>query len=159
MNVPIEERIAIQELANLYPLYCDTRQYDKLCALFTEVCIFDEVSVGAPLSTSRAQMREEFRRTEGRLGPLIHICTNHVISGFSGSAASGTCHVLAEGLFIIDGAQEPFRIFGYYDDRYIKTEGRWYFNSRTLKLLVPSQGAPTAGGITYDVSADHFKLR
>lgn len=158
-TIPIEERIAIQELVNLYPLYCDTHQFEKLFNLFTEECIFDETSVGATRVTTRAAMRELFQRAPGRLGPLMHSCTNHIISSFSDGAAGGACHVVAEGIYNIEGQQKPFRIFGYYDDRYVKVDGRWYFKSRTLKLLVPSQGAPTVGGIIYDVTAEIFAIR
>ena len=159
VTIPLEERLALQELVQLYPLYCDTHQFDKTCDLFTEDCVFDETSVGATRATSRAAMRELFREAIGRIGPFMHICSDHIISAFSGSAASGTCHVLAEGINYVDGTEKPFRIFGYYDDRYAKVDGRWYFKSRTLKLLVPSQGAPTVGGIKYDLTAEHFAIR
>jgi hypothetical protein len=90
---------------------------------------------------------------------MMHICTNHIISEFTGDTASGTCHVVAEGIFITGGKETPFRIFGYYDDRYVKISGRWYFKERTLRLLVPTQGGPTVGGIKYDTGAKHFKIR
>ncbi len=153
VTVPIDERFAIQELVHLYAWYCDTRQYERLCDLFTDECVFDESSVGGSRVTTQASLRGIFRQAADKLGPLIHICGNQLINGFSAGVASGTCHVLAEGLFNIDGAQQPFRIFGYYDDHYEKLGGRWHFKSRVLKLLVPSQGAPTLGGITYDIAA------
>lgn len=159
VNIPIEERIAIQELVQLYPLYCDTHQFEKLFALFREECVFDESSVGGTRVTTRDAMREVFRQAADRLGPMMHSCTNHIIGSYSEGAASGTCHVLAEGIFNISGEKKPFRIFGYYDDHYTKVGARWYFKSRVLKLLVPSQGAPTVGGITYDVTSDVFAIR
>ena len=101
--VPIDERFAIQELVHLYALYCDRHQFERLCDLFTDECVFDESSVGGTPVTSQAALRGIFRRAADKLGPLIHICANHLISGFSGSAASGTCHVVAEGIFNTDG--------------------------------------------------------
>lgn len=156
--VPIEERLAIEELARLYPLFCDTHQFEKLFELFTDECLFDETSVGAPLATSRSAIRDLFRKAYP-IGPMIHICTDHIISAYSGDTASGTCHVVAEGIKYLNSEEYPFRIFGYYDDRYAKVDGRWYFAARVLKLLVPSQGKPTVGGIRYDLAADHFALR
>jgi hypothetical protein len=158
--VPIEERLAIQELVALYPVFCDTHQFEKMFALFTEDCVFDETSVGARLATGKAELIEIIREAAAMMGPLMHSCSNHVISEYSGDEASGMCHVLAEGIFHLEGRQEPFRIFGYYDDRYAKRDGRWYFQARTLRLLVPSQGAAGGkGAITYDVGAPHFSIR
>lgn len=159
LTVPVEERIAIEELTRLYGLYCDTRHFEKLAQLFMSECVYDESVVGGTPVSSRADLLELFRRASDRLGPMIHICTNQIISAFSGRAASGLCHVLAEGLFNAGGEQKPFRIFGCYDDRYSKEGDRWYFKSRVLKLLVPSQGAPTLGGITYDAVAAHLSIR
>lgn len=155
-TVPVEERVAIEELTRLYGLFCDTRHFEKLAHLFTNECVYDESVVGGTPVTSRAELLQLFRNASSRLGPMIHICTNQVISAFSGRAASGLCHVLAEGLFNVGAEQKPFRIFGCYDDRYSKEGDRWYFKSRVLRLLVPSQGAPTLGGITYDAMAAHL---
>ena len=150
-TIPVDERFAIQELTYLYAFYCDTRGYEKLAQLFADECLYDEAVVGGAPAKSRAEVHQLFINASQRLGPMIHICSNLLISEFSGSAASGICYVLAEGLFNIDGAQESFRIFGYYEDGYAKeADNHWYFKSRVLKLLVPSQGAPTVGGITYD---------
>jgi hypothetical protein len=94
------------------------------------------------------------------LATVMHTCTNHVISAYSGHAASGMCYVLAEGTFKIDGQLKPFRILGYYSDEYVKQNGRWYFKAREIKLLVPSQGAaPPVSNITYDYSDKHFAIR
>jgi hypothetical protein len=158
--VPIEDRLAIQELVNAYPLYCDTHQFDKTCDLFTEDCIFDETAVGARLVNSRDDMKAIFREAGDRLGPFMHICTNHVISEFSGNTAAGMCHVVAEGVFNIDGEGKPFRLFGYYDDKYEKVNGQWYYKARALRLLVPSQGSGSnAGGIDYKSAAKHYGFR
>src|SRR6185437_7087888 len=156
LTVPPEERVAIEELTRLYALYCDTRHFERLSQLFTSECVYDESVVGGTPVSSRADLLHLFRRAADRLGPMIHICTNQIISSFSGRAASGLCHVLAEGLFNLGDEQKPFRIFGCYDDRYSKEGARWYFKSRVLRLLVPSQGAPTLGGITYDALAAHL---
>jgi hypothetical protein len=153
--LPIEERIAIQELAHLYALYCDTRHFERLADLFAQECLYDEAVVGGRPAKSRDEVLALFRAASAKLGPMIHICTNHIISAFSGDCASGLCHVLAEGIFNIEGGQQPFRIFGYYDDQYTKVGGRWRFKSRVLRLLVPSQGAPTLDDLTHDVIFQH----
>lgn len=153
LELPIEDRFAIEELVKLYPLFCDTHQYEKVSELFADECIFDETSVGGHRVGSRAELLRLFQEISPRLGPFMHICTNHIISEFSGDSARGLCHVLAEGMFIRDGATPPFRIFGCYEDAYVRVEDTWLFSSRTLKLLVPSQGAAvTVGGISYDLT-------
>jgi hypothetical protein len=159
VTVPVEERFAIQELSALYSLYCDTRQPEKTAQLFTEICNYDESAVGLKPATSRADVQKILQKSLKFVGPTKHICPAAVISAFTGATARGVCYVLAEGLISIDGAEAPFRIRGYYDDRYEKTDGRWYFTSRVLRLLVPSIGVPTHGGITYDTHATHFAIR
>lgn len=151
--------MAIQELTRVYALYCDTRHFQKVAELFTNECFYDESVVGGTPVGTRAEVLQLFLNASKRLGPMMHICTNQIISEFSGCAASGLCYVLAEGIFNTEDKKTPFRIFGYYDDRYSKENDRWYFNSRVLKLLVPSQGAPTLGGIRYDTVATHFSVR
>ncbi len=159
LSIPVEERLAIQELVALYAIFCDTHRFPKLVDLFVEDCDFDETSVGAPRATSKAVMAEMFRRAESRLGPVMHNCTSHVISEYDGNTAAGMCHVFAEGAYVMDG-YKPFRIFGYYDDRYEKqADGRWYFKSRVLRTLIPSQGAVAAGAISYEQDAPHFRIR
>ena len=154
-GVPLEERVAIEELAHLYALYCDTRHFEELADLFAEECMYDEASVGGRPARSRVEVRELFRVAAARLGPMIHICSNHIISGFSGEAANGQCYVLAEGFFNTENGPQAFRIFGYYDDQYIKSRGRWHFKSRVLRLLVPSQGAPTLDDMQHAVPVRH----
>jgi hypothetical protein len=59
VDIPIEDRIAIQELTSLYAIYCDTHQLEKYYALFTEECLFDEVIVGGRRVHSRAELRKD----------------------------------------------------------------------------------------------------
>jgi len=155
----MDERVAIQELTRLYALYCDTHAYQNVASLFTNDCVYDEAVVGGRPVKTRSEVLQLFLDASKKLGPMMHICTNQIITEFSGRTASGLCYVLAEGIFYMDGTEKPFRIFGYYDDRYSKEGDRWYFKSRVLRLLVPSQGAPTFGGISYDTAATHFTVR
>jgi hypothetical protein len=145
--LPIEERVAIQDLVHLYALYCDTRNFQGVADLFAQECLYDESVVGGHPVKSRDEVLAVFRAVAARLGPTMHVCTNLIVSAFSGDSASGHCHVLAEGFFNTDNGQQPFRIFGYYDDRYAKVDGHWRFKSRVLRLLVPSEGAPTLDDI------------
>jgi hypothetical protein len=153
--VPIAERIAIQELAQLYVFYCDTRDFARLAGLFAQECLYDESVVGGRLAHSREDVLALFGESAAKLGPMIHICTNHIISASGVDCASGFCHVLAEGIFNIAGGQQPFRIFGYYQDEYAKMDGRWLFKSRVLRLLLPSQGAPTLDDLTHHATLQH----
>ncbi len=159
VTVPIEERIAIQELTNLYALYCDTRCYDKVAALFMDECVYDESCLGLERVTTKAALLKLLYKASETLGPLVHFCPNHIISEFSSTSASGLCYVLAEGLYKVDGKESAFRIFGYYDDKYAKQDGQWYLKSRILRLLAPTIGGLTIGGITYDTGAPHFAMR
>lgn len=136
-NVPVEDRLEIQELVARYAFFCDTKQYAGVDALFAEDGIFDESILGMPVVQGRAAIRELFVQTGMTVDFLIHLNCNHQISEFTGTTARGTAHLHAEGS--LNGGN-AFRILGYYDDDYVKTGDRWLIRHRKLVAIAPLAG-------------------
>ena len=87
---------------------------------------------GKPIGGHEA-LREGYERmlAAGELQPFVH---NHVIE-LNGDEASGTVYLdlrATMGGTAMIGS-------GYYDDRYVREQGRWRFKSRvlTLRFFVP----------------------
>lgn len=152
--VPIEERLALQDITYRYCLYCDTRQIEKQAALFTEDGVLDESCVGmAPVKGPAGIIAFSETKAARSVTHMVHYVTNHVISEYDGTNASGLCYVHYIGT-LKNGAQ--IQIYGYYDDRYRKVNGEWRIASRVLKQLIAPSGMPLLGEITYDTEAKHF---
>jgi hypothetical protein len=156
LNMPLEDRLAIMELSSLYAMCCDTHEFSKMAELFTDDCIYDESCVGVERVENKAELLRVFEVFAEQLGPVVHTSSNHIISQYSGSLARGICYVWAEGYFSEALGGGVLRTAGYYDDVYVKHGGQWYFKERVLRCLVPSVGATTIGGITYDAQRKHL---
>ena len=136
-NIPVEDRLGIQELAARYAFRCDTARYDEVGELFAEDGAWDETVVGLPLCEGREAIHEFFSSmAQADLEWMIHVCGSHELTGFEGDSARGTVHLLCEGLF--NG--NLVRILGYYADEYAKVDGNWVFSHRKLVEIAPSTG-------------------
>lgn len=134
--VPIDDRLAIQDLVARYSYYCDTQQYQECAGLFAEDGQFDETVLGLPFGDGRAALDTTFRGMEGLIDYLIHLTSNHRISDFDGDRATGTVHVHVLGSYLGTDLQ----VLGYYTDDYVKQHGGWLFARRQLVEIAPSVG-------------------
>jgi SnoaL-like domain len=136
MAVPVDVRLDIQELTNLYALYVDTRQSAKVVDLFVEDGVMDEVQIGLPRASGRDQLRAYFFESPKEVTHMIHYICNHVISDYQDDEAKGVCFFLCEAR-LVNG--KHIRIQGYYDDRYVRHDGRWRFRSRRVVPVLPPE--------------------
>jgi hypothetical protein len=95
-------------------------------------------SIGIVLGAPRCEGRDAVHGLFHSLGDaeipwVVHIITNERISSGDGTTAKGTCHLHARGW--VNGNQ--LDVIGYYDDRYVKVDGRWLFANRTLVAFTP----------------------
>lgn len=133
IEMPVEERLAIQELTHKYSMFCDTFQLEKLMDLFTDDAVFDESPFGASVCTGKAELREYFSRGFEGLW-LAHYISNGLINEYSGDEARGTCFVHAE--VRLRSNNKPWQLHGYYDDHYVKIDGQWRFKNRVVIPLI-----------------------
>lgn len=136
-DITVEDRLLIQELSAQYAFRVDTRRYADAPELFAEDGIWDETVLGIPRCESREQIAAFFPlMSETDLEFMIHINANHQILEFDGESARGTVHLHVAGR--MNG--KDMTIYGYYDDTYIKRDGRWLFQSRHLVAITAPLG-------------------
>lgn len=157
--IPLEDRLAIMELVNFYAVCCDTRLYDRLAGLFVDDCVYDESCVGLERVEGKAALLHTIDRIEAELGPVMHTCSNHIISYYDGATAKGLCYVLAEGHLSGAFGGAYLKTAGYYDDVYVRERGQWFFKERTLHCLVPPVGASVPVDIVYGAQVKHLLAR
>ena len=136
-TIPMEERVAIEDLTYFYALYVDTRQLDLVVELFADDGVFDETRSGLPeVVRGSLELAQYYRESMVPIEGIVHYISNHLISEYSVDQARGTCYVFCEAR-LKDGS--PVRVFGYYDDDYVKIDGKWRFQSRVVVPLLPSE--------------------
>jgi hypothetical protein len=141
-SIPVEDRLAIQEVGARYAVNCDTKRYSDMSELFAPDGTWDETVIGLPLCEGRAAVHEFFCGPGPTAVEFIHHTTsNHLINEFDGETARGTTHLYAEGRCF----GNVIRVFGYYADDYIKIDGRWLFQHRQLVEIAPSSGFAVSG--------------
>jgi ketosteroid isomerase-like protein len=143
MKIPVEDRLEIQELTHCYAHYCDTRKIDLLLEHFADDAVVDETEIGLPRAQGRAALRGYFTEGAKPLSHMMHLIGNHLISSYDGDTASGQASFLAVARVAQDGSR--VQIFGYYDDKYVKRNGRWLFQSRyVVSMMPPEMGSMVA---------------
>lgn len=136
-SIPIDERLAIQDLTHLYALYADTKRFDEVVELFADDGVFDETKSGLPeVLRGKTALAQYYREANAPIESIAHYISNHLISEYSTDRAKGTCYVYCEAR-LKDGS--PVRLSGYYDDDYVKIDGKWRFQSRMVLPLLPSE--------------------
>lgn len=126
------DREEIRTLPNRY-CHCVWREdIEGLVDLFSLDGAFEEPSLGRV--EGKSKLLEVYRRALNALTPkpFIH---NHVILTLKGELATGACYVELRAKSK-DGGERY--IAGYYDDEYVKENGRWKFRSRKVTLLSPA---------------------
>lgn len=152
-KIPVEDRIELKELVDLYCYYADMKQFDKWVLLFTEDCIFDETSIGVELLNGRKQIAEWTKGPAiGAVECFIHYITNHIITGYAGDTAKGISYTLCCGK--VGGSD--MSIYGYYDDEYTRVDGAWLISKRTLSQMVPASIKSSNGVVSYSGGVKHF---
>jgi hypothetical protein len=128
------DREAIRALPNLYCHHVWRNDVEALVGLFAEDGVFDEPNLGRIVG--RDALREVYRRALGALSPKPYI-HNHVVTLEGRDRASGACYLDLR----VPSRPEAGPIAGYYDDRYVKENGRWLFAERKVTLLTELKGA------------------
>ena len=123
MNISIEDKIALHELAGRYGDIIDDRNWSALDTVFTEDAIFEVVDL---VKMEGLAGIKHFMENEGR-HPLAHLITNiHV------REEPGRVTLLCRGIFPIPGNEGPGnRVFyGSYYDEVARTPAGWRITHR-----------------------------
>jgi ketosteroid isomerase-like protein len=127
----LSDREAIRELAHRYAHCVWQKEIAAAVDLFADD---GEMDTGdRPVIRGRKALLESYRQMLGAADfhPFVH---NHLIS-VRGDEATGTCYLDLRAT--IDG--ESMIGSGYYQDEYVRVEGKWKFRRRELTMchLVP----------------------
>ncbi len=129
----IEDRLAIRELTSRYAYYVDTFQNDKLMELWTEDAVFDESRVGTGLHVGARAILAFFDELKKTVTHQAHITANQLIEELHESSAKGIVFSIVEAVTLAGN----MRAVVYYSDEYVKSGGRWCFQSRVIHPLMP----------------------
>jgi 3-phenylpropionate/cinnamic acid dioxygenase small subunit len=132
----MEDRLAIIEVMNNYATGLDARDWDLWRTVFTDEAIFDLSSWNQqpprPLDSDRVVRGQA--RVFAELKTTQHFLTNHRIT-IEDSQARGIAHMRAEHwLLEDDGSTSRYTMFGYYDDKFQRTEQGWKMSEMQLNV-------------------------
>lgn len=123
----------IRRLTADYAWAIDNFQLDDLVALFAEDAVFDMRAFGAPAAAEgKAAVREGFAALIEGLRGCVHMMMNHRID-VTGDTAEGTAYCHA---FMTTAAGEKAENLVLYQDRYVREDSGWKFQSRVIQHLM-----------------------
>ena len=122
----IEDRQAITELLSEYGLYIDLQRFDEWDDLFT-----DDAIVEAP-GLDPMRTRAERRALAEGAPTGLHMAAPPVLHP---GASADTVH--GEQSFMWRNALNTKFLPGWYEDEYVRREGRWYIARRVIRYVRP----------------------
>ncbi len=122
-----QDRLEIIELMNCYATGLDARDWLLWRSVFTDEPIFDLSSWNQV--PARSLVADKVVRSQARMFAELtvtqHFLTNHRIT-INGDTARCLAHMRAEHwLRNEDGTESRYTMFGYYDDKFVRTADGW----------------------------------
>lgn len=139
MNIAIEDRFAIQDLVQRYAFCIDSYRIDEVMTLFVDDLVFDETRIGGAVARSKPELRKAYDNAVELLY-MAHVSSPALIESCDGARARGIAPYQAVVRLKKTGA--PWQVNAYYQDEYVKHDGRWRFQSRTVIPFIPPDPFP-----------------
>ncbi|MBI1179372.1 MAG: hypothetical protein GC201_02365 [Alphaproteobacteria bacterium] len=147
MTEPLETRIrrledieAIKQLKGRYGQACDDNHNpDKVAALFVPDGLWEGRNTGVH-AKGHAAIKDYIGgvRASGRMRNSAHMFMNPIIT-VNGDEATGEWRfIMAYTGKVPGGTLQYHRIIGFYDEEYVRVDGRWMF--RRLSVTVEENG-------------------
>jgi hypothetical protein len=124
---PMDDKLAIQELHQLYAWAIDSRNPDLFNEVFTPEAVIDITPFGV---FDRDSFRENSRANTQRFDATMHFCGPAVIR-VDGDRAMSRCYFMAQHAINQLRPEPLIMIGGTYDDQLVRKEGRWWIAHRT----------------------------
>lgn len=138
IEMPVEDRIAVEELTYRYAFHSDTKDWNAVIDLFTDDCILDEEVIGLPIMKGKEAITGYYiGGAVDMMDYFIHYVTNHRMTEYSGDRARCLSHVYCVGK-IKDGPS--ITVLGYMNDECAKIDGVWLIKHRRLEVFTPPIG-------------------
>ena len=128
MSTLLEEKEAIRELLSSYCIHTDRKNAEARAALFADDAVWDAGKFGR--YEGKQALRAYMDKSASGGTKFRHFTVNEMIT-VAGDTASALSYVLVLKLKD-DGAPELFSA-RFYEDRLVKSGGRWLFKSRVIQ--------------------------
>jgi hypothetical protein len=136
-----EDVVAIEQLLHRYCFFVDGGTPDEVASLFHYTATLNPVYSGEPACQGRRAVREWYvaydRNFRTTVDHLRHCVTNPLVE-VRGNEATARCYMTADAIIKKTGI--PTTWLGYYVDRLIKEDGRWYFKERAIHVTYLLEG-------------------
>ena len=135
IDCPVEDRLAIQDLAVTYAYAVDAiGDSDGVANLFTEDGVYDVSGFGLGEFAGRAAIRGFFDGAFAAMASNAHLLSNFRLIGFSGDTATAEAYMHAYSLGK-DGKLLDLKALYRFD--VARTLGGWKIARFTMRLLIP----------------------
>jgi hypothetical protein len=130
----IADRIEIIELTARHAFLLDSRNLDTIMDLWSDNDpVFDQENLGLTKYIGKEAIYDYLEADAvGKLDATCHLMSNHIIENITADTATGCHTVLMKGEVKGGG---PCEATVYYDDRYVREDGRWKLASRKVTPL------------------------
>ena len=134
----LESIEAIKRLKARYCTHCDDDYApDAIASLFAEDAVW-QASEGFGEHRGREAIRSFFAGVSGRITFAAHLVLNPVVE-VDGDRGTGAWRLIMPCTVVEDGAPEARWMVGEYDDRFVRQDGVWLFQSLnvTINIFAP----------------------
>jgi ketosteroid isomerase-like protein len=138
-NVPIEDRLAINDLMIAYCTAVDgLSDVEAVCAVFTEDAVFDLSGIGLPKMEGHAGIRDFFSGVFADMSHHAHYLTNFAMTAYDGDSAAARAYIIGMGR-AKDGNEVTVNGRYYFSVR--RTEQGWKATRYTMDFMMPLPGS------------------
>lgn len=138
-NVPIEDRLAINDLMVAYCTAVDSlSDIQAILDVFTQDAVFDLSGIGLPKAEGHAGIRAFFSGVFADMSHHAHYLTNFAMTGFDGDTASARAYIIGMGRSK-SGSEVTVHGRYYFDAR--RTPAGWKATRYSMDFMMPLPGS------------------
>lgn len=138
-NVPIEDRLAINDLMIAYCTAVDSLgDVQAVCDVFTADAVFDLSGIGLLRASGHAEIREFFTGVFADMTHHAHYLTNFAITAYDGDTASARAYIIGMGISR-DGHSVTVNARYHFDT--VRTGQGWKATRYAMDPLMPLPGS------------------
>lgn len=138
-NVPIEDRLAINDLLIAYCTAVDSLgDIDAILDVFTQDAVFDLSGIGLPKADGHAGIRGFFTGVFNDMTHHAHYLTNFALTAYTGDTAAASAYIMGMGR-ARDGNEVT--VYGRYYFDVLRTTKGWKATRYTMDFMMPLPGS------------------
>jgi ketosteroid isomerase-like protein len=139
INLPIEDRLAINDLLVAYCTAVDTLDdVEAILDVFTPDAQFDLSGIGLPKIDGHEGIRRFFQGVFNDMTHHAHYLTNFAVTAYAGNAASARAYIIGMGRSR-DGKEVT--VHGRYFFEVLRVASGWKASRYTMNFMMPLPGS------------------